>query len=130
VIQKKVQGFSSGSLFHATHADASGANANLFARAIDPGANALEVRIPAAAARVVGVADHVAEMRRFAANFTLQCHDSFLHSEGVIRKVLIVAEAGGNTKFAAFCKAGKAARNFSRFEGVEGSGDWDGKPRF
>jgi hypothetical protein len=102
VIQKKVQGFSSGSLFHATHADARGANANLFARTIDHGANALEVRIPAAAPGIVGVADHVAIMRRFAADFTLQCHDSSLHSKDMKRKALIVAEANGNTKFATF----------------------------
>jgi hypothetical protein len=99
VIQKKVQGFSSGSLFNATHTDARGANAYLFARAMDQGTNALEVRIPAAPPGIVGVADHVAIMRCFAADFTLQCHDSSLHSKDMKRKMLIVAEASGNTKF-------------------------------
>ena len=35
-------------------------------------------------------------MRRFTADFTLQCHDSYLHSKELICKVLIVADEGRN----------------------------------
>jgi hypothetical protein len=57
-------------------ADARSANAKMLMSARDDGANALEVRIPAAAAGIVGVTDHVAILRPFAAEITLQCHVS------------------------------------------------------
>jgi len=57
-------------------ADACGANAKMLVSASDDGANALEVRIPTAAAGIVGVADHVAILRPFAAEITLHCHVS------------------------------------------------------
>src|SRR5437867_2098801 len=57
-------------------ADACSANAKMLMSACDDGANALEVRVPAAAAGIVGVADHVAVLRPFAAEITLQCHVS------------------------------------------------------
>ena len=72
-----LKAFVSGSLFHTAQTNACGADANLFANAIDDGANALKVGVPAAAPGVVGVADHVAVMRRFAADSTLQWRDSF-----------------------------------------------------
>jgi hypothetical protein len=57
-------------------ADACSANAKMLVSASDDGANALKVRVPAAAAGIVGVADHVAILRPFAAEITLQCHVS------------------------------------------------------
>jgi hypothetical protein len=46
------------------------------AYAIHYGADALEIWIPAAAARVVRVTDHVAERRALAADFAFHCHDN------------------------------------------------------
>jgi hypothetical protein len=66
------------------------------AHAIDDGADALKVRIPAAAARVVRVADHVAERRPFAAKLTFLCHDCSSQS------LLMTGEARSLAEFAAF----------------------------
>jgi len=57
-------------------ADARCANAKMLVGASYDGANPLEVRVPAAAASIVGVANHVAVLRPFAAEITLQCHVS------------------------------------------------------
>src|SRR5262249_25260231 len=57
-------------------ANARSANAKMLVNATHNGANALQVRVPAAAAGVVRVADHVAVLRPFAAEITLQCHIS------------------------------------------------------
>jgi hypothetical protein len=43
----------------------------VLANSVNDGANPPEVGVPAAPAGVVSVADHVAVMRRFAANCTL-----------------------------------------------------------
>jgi len=36
--------------------------------------HALQVRIPPPPPRIIRVADHISKTRRFAAEFTLQCH--------------------------------------------------------
>ena len=61
--------------------DAAGPNAgsadtNVHARAIDHGANTLQIWIPAAAAGIVGVTDHVPERRPLAANLASHSHDN------------------------------------------------------
>jgi hypothetical protein len=66
----------SGSFFYFAGADARRANTDLLAHPCHHGAHALQVRIPPATPRVIRVADHVSIMRRFAAEFTLQCHFS------------------------------------------------------
>jgi hypothetical protein len=70
-IQRQIQSFDSGSFLHATQTNASGADTNVLANSVNDGANPPEVGVPAAPAGVVSVADHVAVMRRFAANCTL-----------------------------------------------------------
>jgi hypothetical protein len=90
--------FCSGCFFHATHANAVGADADVLARAIDNRADTLQVWIPAAAPGIVRVADYVAVVRGFAADFTLQCHDDYFDSKRLIDKNLILSEASGNTK--------------------------------
>src|SRR5579859_1077634 len=67
---------SSANLGYLAGADARGADAQMLVSARNHGANALQVRVPAAAAGIVGVGDHVAIMRPFAAEITLQCHVS------------------------------------------------------
>jgi hypothetical protein len=46
------------------------------AHAFHYGANALKIWIPAAAAGIVRMTDHVAERRTFAANLASHCHDN------------------------------------------------------
>jgi len=70
----KVRG--SGSFFHAAQPDAGCAHTNLFLYAIHHRTDAPQVRVPPPPPRVVRVADYVAVVRRFAAEFTLQCHCS------------------------------------------------------
>jgi len=67
---------SSGGFLYFAGADARRANADLLPHARHNRAQALQVRIPPAAPRVIRVADHVSIMRRFAAELTLQCHIS------------------------------------------------------
>lgn len=55
--------------------DAAGADAHALAHAIELGLHRLQVDVPAAAGRVVGVRDVVAELRAFAAKITFLCHD-------------------------------------------------------
>src|SRR5579859_7337964 len=62
--------------FDAARANARGADANALMRACHYGAHGLQIRVPAAPARIVGVAHHVAVAGTFAAEFTLQCHGS------------------------------------------------------
>jgi hypothetical protein len=69
------EGPASSRFLDATGADARSANADLFVSAIDNSLHAAEIRIPAAAAHVVRVADHVAEARLLTADFTSECHD-------------------------------------------------------
>src|SRR5207245_5416038 len=68
-------GFSGGFLYLAG-ADACGAHADLLPHARHDRAQAFQVWIPPAPPRVIRVADHISKMRRFAAEFTLQCHFS------------------------------------------------------
>jgi len=65
---------SSGGFLYFAGTDARRANADLFPHARHNRAQALQVRIPPAPPRIVRVADHVSIVRRFAAEFTLQCH--------------------------------------------------------
>jgi hypothetical protein len=46
------------------------------AHAIDHGANSLQIWIPAAAAGIIRVTDHVPERRPLAANLAFHCHDN------------------------------------------------------
>jgi hypothetical protein len=66
------------------------------AHAIDDGVDALQVRIPAAAARIVRVADHIAERRPFAAKLAFLCHD--LSSQNLPK----MNKANSLAEFAAF----------------------------
>jgi hypothetical protein len=47
----------------------------LLARAVNDRADALQIWIPTAAARIIRVADHVTETRPFAAKRASHCHD-------------------------------------------------------
>ena len=69
---------SSGGFFYAPSANTRGTNPDVLLDSRYHSAHALQIRIPAATARVVRVADHVAIVRRFSAEFTLQCHSIFL----------------------------------------------------
>src|SRR5947209_1883023 len=59
---------------HTAGANAGRADTHLFAPAVQHRADALQVWIPAPPPRVIGVADDVAVMRRFAADFTFPGH--------------------------------------------------------
>src|SRR5690348_112896 len=61
----------SGSLLDAPRADAGSAHADMLAHAVNHCANTLQIRIPAAPAGIIRMADHVPETRPFAANLTL-----------------------------------------------------------
>jgi hypothetical protein len=63
-----------GCLLDAARADAGCADTNVYAYSVNYRADALQVRIPAAAARVIRVADDVAEVRPFAANCAFLRH--------------------------------------------------------
>src|SRR5437867_180762 len=65
---------SSGGFLDAAEPDARGADAHVLAHAVHDGLHAAKIRIPAAAAGIIGVADYVAVVRPFAAVFTLQSH--------------------------------------------------------
>src|SRR3989442_1026243 len=64
----------SGGFPHTAGANAGRADTHLFAHAVQHRADALQVWIPAPPPRVIGVADDVAVMRRFAADFTFPGH--------------------------------------------------------
>src|SRR5207253_641230 len=70
-ISSRLRGF-----FDFARANARGAHFHALARARDKGADRLQVRVPAAAPGIVGVADYVAVARSLAAVLTLHCHDS------------------------------------------------------
>jgi hypothetical protein len=55
--------------------DAAGADAHALADTVYLGFDGLEIDIPPASGRVVGVGDVVAELRAFAAEITFSCHD-------------------------------------------------------
>jgi hypothetical protein len=71
---------------------AGSANTNVHAHAIDHGADALQIWIPAAAASIVRVADHVAERRPLAANLAFHCHDDSSPILTMLSKVSSLAE--------------------------------------
>src|SRR4029077_4273329 len=77
-VRRKVQWFGSGSFFNTAQTNASRTDTYLLADTVNDRADALQVGIPAAAPGIVSVADHVSVMRPFAADCTLQCHDSTL----------------------------------------------------
>src|ERR1700719_684019 len=85
--------------------DAAGPNAgsadpNLLASAIDYGANALKIWIPAAAPGVIRVTDHVAERRSLAANLASHSHDNSSPILPKLNKVGSLAEFGAiRTRF-------------------------------
>ena len=74
----KIKAGSSGGLFYAPSANARGTYPDVLLDSRYDRAHALQIRIPAAPASVVRVADYVAIVRPFAAEFTLQCHSIFL----------------------------------------------------
>jgi hypothetical protein len=67
---------SSGSLGDAAEPDASGADADFLVHARDYSVHALDIGIPTPPPGIVGVAHNVSIVRPFAAEITLQCHDS------------------------------------------------------
>jgi hypothetical protein len=75
-IQENFQGFCSGRFFHAAQSDARRAHLHLLPHAIHHRTHSLQIRIPPPAARIIRVAYHIPVARPFAANFTLQCHNS------------------------------------------------------
>jgi hypothetical protein len=54
--------------------DAAGANAHALAAALNFGLYGTQIHVPTPPGGVVGVGDIVAELRSFAAEFTLGCH--------------------------------------------------------
>jgi hypothetical protein len=66
----------SGGFLYLAGADARRTNTHLLPHARHDRAQALQVRIPPAAPRIIRVADYVSIVRRFAAELTLQCHIS------------------------------------------------------
>src|SRR5215472_10229531 len=65
---------SSGGFFHAPGANARRTHSDMLLDARHHRAHAPQIRIPPAPPRIVSVADDVSIGRRFAAEFTLQCH--------------------------------------------------------
>src|SRR5213594_3611382 len=64
----------SGGFLHSAVADACRAHTDLLPHARHHRMHALQVRIPPPPPRTIRVADHISKTRRFAAEFTLQCH--------------------------------------------------------
>ena len=65
----------------------------MLAHAINDCANALQVRVPTAAAGIVRVADHVSETRPLAANCASLCHDDSSQNLLKLNKVSSLAES-------------------------------------
>src|SRR5262249_15640469 len=59
---------SSGGLLHPARTQTGGADAEVFAHAVDDGTDAAQVRVPAAPTNIVGVANDVSVARPLAAN--------------------------------------------------------------
>ena len=93
----------SGGFFDAAGANAGRANAHVALGSADDGAHAAEIGIPAAPARVVRVADHIAKLRGFPAEFTLHGHKSFLLTYVFSRKLTILADRTRRDKEVAWC---------------------------
>jgi hypothetical protein len=74
--ERKMKG--SGGFLNFAGANAGGANTHRFRVAAGSRAHAFQVRIPSAAPRIVRMANHVAVLGAFAAQFTLHCHKLFL----------------------------------------------------
>jgi hypothetical protein len=62
-------------LLDASRPDARRAHTDVLTHAVNHCANSLKIWVPAAAARVIRMADHVAETRAFAAKLTSHCHN-------------------------------------------------------
>src|ERR1700719_265485 len=73
-----------GCLSDATRPDAGSANTDVLTHTVDHCANSLQIRIPAAAPRVIRMADHVAKTRPFAAKLTLHRHK---HSSSILKNL-------------------------------------------
>src|ERR1700719_359802 len=71
-VESKVS--SSGSFLDASRANAFRTNAHVLPRTVHERADAPQIRIPAAAARIIRVTDHVAKVRHLAAQLTLHRH--------------------------------------------------------
>jgi hypothetical protein len=82
----------SGCFRYAAGTNAGSANTNVHAHAINHSANALKIRIPAAAAGVIRVADHVPERRPLAANLAFHGHDNSSPILTMLSKVSSLAE--------------------------------------
>jgi hypothetical protein len=77
--------------------DAAGPNAgsadtNVHAHAVNHGANALKIGIPAAAAGIIRVTDHVPERWPLAANLAFHCHGNSSPILTKLNKVSSLAE--------------------------------------
>lgn len=68
------------------------AHADLFASAIYHSVDALKIRVPSAAARIVRVTDHVSERRALAAKRAFHCHDNSSPIFTKLNKVSSLAE--------------------------------------
>jgi hypothetical protein len=73
-----------GCLSDAARPDAGGANADVLTHTVNHRANSLQIRIPAAAPRVIRMANHVAKTRPFAAKLTPHCHK---HSSSILKNL-------------------------------------------
>ena len=63
-----------GCLRDAARPDTGSAHTNVLTHAVNYRANSLQIWVPAAAARIIRMADHVAKTRPFAAKLTSHCH--------------------------------------------------------
>jgi hypothetical protein len=64
----------------------------VLARTVNQCVNALQIWVPAAAAGIVGVADHISKTRPFAANSASHCHDDSSPHLLKLGKVVSLAE--------------------------------------
>jgi hypothetical protein len=101
-VESKVR--SSGSFLDASRADAFRTNAHVLSRAVHERADAPQIRIPAAPARIIRVTDHVAKVRHLAAQLTLHRH---IHS-------LLVPKNVPNASFSFY----QTLRRFAHDDGV------------
>src|SRR5437899_1724070 len=102
----------SGGFSHTAGANAGRPDTHLFAHAIQHRADALQVWIPAPPPRVIGVADDVAVMRRFAADFTFPGHrnswvkkshsdnQEILANNSALRKRIIITRSADSLRAA------------------------------
>jgi hypothetical protein len=95
----------------------------VYAYAIHYGANALEIWIPAAAACVVRVTDHVAERRALAADFAFHSHDNSSPILTMLNKASSLAESmPDRTRFDGLIVAQSGSRWHERLPAQETGG--------